>query len=643
MATWANLAGSVLGYIRLGLSGVRLKNSSGSLSVRNAGDSADAVVLPQSLGTGTRTGVKLLRDDGVWVVPPASSISNNPAGTIAATTVQAAIDELDTEKALLAGSSSQNFSCRRLGVGASAPVDQYGIYNTVVIPSGSAVTQIGNVNNVTMSEDATTFYGYDNYNYLPALEFTLTTWINYNVRPGSLGVGAIVSNRYGFYMAADVIPTNSYAFVGANAVTPEDNVGTTSTITEIAVTSNVVTVTTVAAHGLTAGTSRVTVAPTINTQLQGSGILVASTPSSTTFTYSRTTADVTSDPAETGSVTPQKRWNLYMSGTAPNYLNGALLIGATTNNGVDKLQVTGSARISTELISNSFTMTSSGGTSHARIGNQVDVTTSYPVVMTWGTRNDANAGFGGKMAIGFRRSDGTAIATSVLVGKLGFGGQWGTDTTYQEAKMLMAASVCGISEGSYNSATDMPTGLSFRTGVAGSDPTSFGVTFGTERMRIFSGGNIAIGSSTDDGVNKLQVTGSIKATTGITSIGATAGIGYGTGAGGAVTQITSRTTAAPTINKVCGKITTHTASLAIGEFRDFVVPNSTVAVDDVVIVNMRSGSNSGHTFVDVVGVAAGSFTIRVSNENIFSSGTADSTPETGAIIINFAVIKGVVA
>lgn len=63
---WANLAGTVLGYIRLGLSGVRLKNSSGSLSIRNAGDSADAVVLPQSLGTGTRDGTKFLRDDGTW-------------------------------------------------------------------------------------------------------------------------------------------------------------------------------------------------------------------------------------------------------------------------------------------------------------------------------------------------------------------------------------------------------------------------------------------------------------------------------------------------------------------------------------------------------------------------------------------------
>lgn len=44
MGLWTDIVGSVRGYIRLGLTGVRLKNSSGALAVRNAGDSAYAGV-----------------------------------------------------------------------------------------------------------------------------------------------------------------------------------------------------------------------------------------------------------------------------------------------------------------------------------------------------------------------------------------------------------------------------------------------------------------------------------------------------------------------------------------------------------------------------------------------------------------------
>lgn len=44
MAAWSNLAGTVTGFLRLGLSGVRLKNSAGELAVRNAGDTADAKI-----------------------------------------------------------------------------------------------------------------------------------------------------------------------------------------------------------------------------------------------------------------------------------------------------------------------------------------------------------------------------------------------------------------------------------------------------------------------------------------------------------------------------------------------------------------------------------------------------------------------
>lgn len=112
------------------------------------------------------------------------------------------------------------------------------------------------------------------------------------------------------------------------------------------------------------------------------------------------------------------------------------------------------------------------------------------------------------------------------------------------------------------------------------------------------------------------------------------GYTLGSGVGGAVTQATNRTTGV-TLNTATGTITTNNASLAAESAAVFTVTDSLVAIGDVVVVAQQSGSNSGNTDVEVVAVAAGSFNIAVINNNA-SGGTA----ETGAILINFVVIKG---
>lgn len=138
-----------------------------------------------------------------------------------------------------------------------------------------------------------------------------------------------------------------------------------------------------------------------------------------------------------------------------------------------------------------------------------------------------------------------------------------------------------------------------------------------------------------DGTTTL--TGAVSSASSVKSSSPSAGIGYATGAGGAVTQITSRTTGV-TVNAICGQITTDTSSLAGLATAKFTVTNSAVAIGDTVVVSQQSGSNSGGTFVHVTTVAAGSFQMAVSNNN-----AAAGTAETGAIIINFAVIKAVAA
>ena len=114
------------------------------------------------------------------------------------------------------------------------------------------------------------------------------------------------------------------------------------------------------------------------------------------------------------------------------------------------------------------------------------------------------------------------------------------------------------------------------------------------------------------------------------------GIGYSDGAGASVTQLTNRTTAV-TCHGLCGTITTNNASLAAEAAASFVVTNNAVKARDNVIVTQKGGAVGVMTDVVVIAVADGSFTLAVMNNNV-ASGTA----ETGAIAINFAVIKGTI-
>lgn len=103
--------------------------------------------------------------------------------------------------------------------------------------------------------------------------------------------------------------------------------------------------------------------------------------------------------------------------------------------------------------------------------------------------------------------------------------------------------------------------------------------------------------------------------------------------GSTVTQATNRTTGV-TINTISGQITTNTASLAAETAAVFTVTNSQVFADDIVLIAVSGGSNGGNTTVLVTTISAGSFVISVANQN-----AAAGTAETGAITINFLVMK----
>ena len=134
-----------------------------------------------------------------------------------------------------------------------------------------------------------------------------------------------------------------------------------------------------------------------------------------------------------------------------------------------------------------------------------------------------------------------------------------------------------------------------------------------------------------DPAKPLKHQNEILGTSSIKSSGTT-GIGYATGAGGSVTQITSKATGV-TIHKLCGTITTHAASLTNAVEVGFTVTNSLVAATDVPVVAIKSGATADSYQVTVDAVAAGSFRISISN----CSGGALAE----ALVLNFIVIKGV--
>ena len=183
----------------------------------------------------------------------------------------------------------------------------------------------------------------------------------------------------------------------------------------------------------------------------------------------------------------------------------------------------------------------------------------------------------------------TAIGTGVGLGQLTFQGWNGTAfNNGATISVLSAEAFAGTGSGS---------NILFNT-------ASIGSTTVTERFRIKETGEALVTNA--------------------------AGLGYGTGAGGSVTQATSRTTGV-TLSKPTGAITMFSA-LGSAVAATFTVTNTLVAATDTIILNQKSGTNL--YVLLVTAVAAGSFNI-----TFYTTGGV----ATDAPVINFSLIKGVTA
>jgi hypothetical protein len=195
------------------------------------------------------------------------------------------------------------------------------------------------------------------------------------------------------------------------------------------------------------------------------------------------------------------RWNLYMNGTAANYLAGVLNIGTTTLSGFS-LDVNGTARVSGNLtVGNTTNAWNSGykviDISNSGIYNANTTSTYYST--NFFVNNAGNSTY---------ISTGTAAAIGVENGSYVFynaaSGTAGTTLSFNE-RFRIALTGAATFSSSVSAASFIPTSSTIPTNgmyLSGTNTLGF-ATNGTLDMVINEAGNVAIGTNANSAINLL--------------------------------------------------------------------------------------------------------------------------------------------
>lgn len=224
-----------------------------------------------------------------------------------------------------------------------------------------------------------------------ATTFSTSNVYGYMARTGTIGAGSTITSLVG-YLAENTLNKGTLNYGFSSNITANVGSSTATTITSISVTTNVVTITTTAAHeyltneivtialtdtaagsfvvnqvytitalgttdfaaigaavGFAVGTVFTATGAgsgtgTATLNMGGSGIVITNVPTTTTFTYAFTNPDLVLTTIA-GTVTPAKMYNFLAAGSAPNYFIGNVGIGVAFASGTKLLQVSSDALI----------------------------------------------------------------------------------------------------------------------------------------------------------------------------------------------------------------------------------------------------------------------------------------------------------
>jgi hypothetical protein len=368
-----------------------------------------------------------------------------------------------------------------------------------------------------------------------------------------------------------VITLGNTAIQLGNTVTTLNNM----TLANVTISSGNVTLTNV-----TVTTANVTTA-NITTAVIGTATITTST----TTTANVTTANITTDNITNGTVITSLTLS-YGTANGVAYLNGSKVLttgSAMTFDGTNFQ--TGRIRFSDN------TLSGFGG---------VEITSLSGVGMGLASLNYVFYNAAANSEYMRLTSTGLGIGTSSPVGRLTIQGAAGTNGINQGIGLLYSN---GTQYGAFglNNSSGWPQ-LMARAGAGLTFHVNSDLLTTGEAMRIDSSGNVLVTSA--------------------------AGLGYGTGSGGTVTQATSKATGV-TLNKPTGQITMNNAALAAGATVSFTFSNSLVSATDMLLMTVSNGTSYS---VENYAVSAGVAQVRITNI------TGGSLSE--AAILNFALIKG---